>query len=360
MPADPAKLLKHYEEQGFNILTPSITLDGLSERHKATVETIRLSPNPEIGDVYKHQEGKFIISKQGLDKLAVLADIIWDKDECKLIGDPKDRRNYVAFQAFGAIKKADGKYVPAKGYKDMDFVVEREELEFKYKQKARKANKTGEAAREYIEYCVERDMIHKRKYGAEMCESGARNRVTRALLGVLKGYTQKQLEKPFVVVKITYQPDYEDPEIKKLMTYLSATAQTNIFGPLPNAPMLPGPLSKPKAHKEEYATEDAIIVESDDVPDAENGDVVPDEDAPDDLEDGEVEFGLWDRKSQEAEINRLAKQKGYALQGLLDRMKEKKNIAEAKLSAVDDIPLIQIYDKIKSMIDKPAEDDIPF
>lgn len=360
MPTDPAKLLQKYRDEGYNILTPSITLDGLSERHKATVETISLSPDPDIGDVYKHQEGRFIISKQGLDKLAVLADIIWDKDECKRIDD-KSNRDYIAYKAFGAIKKADGKYVPAVGYKDMDFLVEREELEFKYLNKARKANKSGEAADEYVKYCVTRDMIHKRKYGGEMCESGARNRVTRALLGVLKGYTQKQLQKPFVVIKITYQPDYDDPEIKKLMTYLSATAQTNIFGPLPNAPMLPAPtITQDKSHKEEYSTEDAIIVEDDNIPDAQNGDVVLDEDVPGDLQDGEAEFALWDRKSQEAEINSLAKRKGYALQGLLDRMAEKQSITKAKLSAVDDIPLIQIYDKIKLMKDKPRDDDIPF
>jgi hypothetical protein len=346
MPIDPAKLLKDYQDKGYNILTPSITLDGLSEHHYATIETIQLSHKPDDGDVYKHQSGGFIISKQGLDKLAVLADIIWDKDECKRLDDPENR-NYFAFQAFGAIKKADGKYVPAKGYKDMDMLVEREELDFKYLAKGKKANKTGQELEDYINYCVKRDMIHKRKFGPEMCESGAKNRVIRALLGIKKAYTVPELQKPFVVIKITYQPDYDDPEIKKLMTYLSVSAQTNVFGGLPPAPPALEAPKSPSRPKSDYT--DAVVVEGDDTPEPESNGIDPDDEIP--FNDSEIpfeedeaeedQFDLWDRKSQDTHITKLAKEKSYNLAGLLKRMKVK------ELADLSDIQILQVYDNLK-------------
>ena len=108
MATDPAKLLKQYQDQGYNILTPSITLEGLSPHHKATIETVSLSPNPDDGDVYKDPNSKdrFIVSKQGLDKLAVLAGVLWPDVEGSRRTDDGQKPDYVAFEAFGAIRNS--------------------------------------------------------------------------------------------------------------------------------------------------------------------------------------------------------------------------------------------------------------
>jgi hypothetical protein len=350
MATDPAKLLKKYQDDGYNILTPSITLEGLSENHRAAIETVSLSPETDEGDVYKdpNADKRFIVSKQGLDKLSVLAGVLWpDREGSRRIDDGKNR-DYIAFEAFGAIRKADGQLVPVKAFYDMDLIAIEDDLNFRFKEKAKKLNKPkldkkGQA--EYVEYCVGRDMRSIRKHRATRCESGARNRVIRALLGLKKKYTAVELKKPFVCVRITYQPDYNDPEIKKLVTMMSLGAQSNLFG-LPQ-PQLASPIKPTESYEADAETfpaaEDTEVeTEKDDI--VTEGEVTGEEDEPD-------EFALWDRKSQLIHIAKTAKTKGYDLDSLIERMEKIKSIED-----LSEVQLIKIHDKLKDMEDN----DIPF
>ena len=311
---DPVNLLKKYTDDGYNILTPSITLEGLSERHKATVETVSLAHDPDYGDVYKHDEKTFIIAKQGLDKLSVLANILWhEHGGTERIDDGKND-DYIACRAFAAIRKADGSLAPVQASYDLDFKAIEEDLRYSYREKASKGNykKTGQALEEYVEFCVGRDMRSKRKHRLTLCESGARNRVNRWLLGIKKKYTISELRKPFVVIRITYQPDYDDPAVKKLITMMSLGAQSSVFGLLTP----PAPAALPDTPRSNVIT---IAPDDPSQPVETNGvDTEPDEDPAEDepLDLSEQEFGLWDRKSQEVYIEKLATRKGYDLAGL--------------------------------------------
>ena len=205
MATDPAKLLKRYHDEGYNILTPSITLEGLSSRHRATVETLSLSHDTDDGDVYSdpNAKNKFIVSKQGLDKLAGLAGVLWpDKEGSRRIDDG-DNPDYVAFEAFGAIRKADGQLVPVKAYYDMDLIAIEDDVRATHRKNGYTyKKKRGKELDDYVEYCTARDMRSIRKHRGTRCESGARNRVIRALLGLKKKYTTAELKKPFVCVRI--------------------------------------------------------------------------------------------------------------------------------------------------------------
>ena len=357
MATDPAKLLKQYQDEGYNILTPSITLEGLSPNHRATVETVALSHDPEDGDVYKdpNADKRYIVSKQGLDKLAVLAGVLWpDKEGSRRIDDGK-KKDYIAFEAFGAIRKADGQLVPVKAFYDMDLDAIEDDLRFNYRAKGMRYKKTGEELEEYVEFCTGRDIRSIRKHKATRCESGARNRVIRALLGLKKKYTTAELKKPFVCIRVTYQPDYEDPEIKKLITMISLGAQSNVFGLTAPQPQLPSPSANNSQYEEvvpadpfqpddEHGDEPVQTEEDDAIQDAEL--------AEEDVDEGEADFGLWDRKSQVQQIEKLAKRKDYDFTGLLKRM-------DKKAMDLDDIQIIQIYDKLNTMPDaEPA--DIPW
>ncbi len=342
--ANPAQLLEEYRKKGYNILTPSITLEGLSPHHHATVETVQLSPKLEDGDVYPHKadndevktdDRQFRIAKQGLDKLAVLAGVIWHQEGGSRRIDNGRDRDYVAFEAFGAIRKADGQLVPVKAFYDLDFVAIEEDLRANYEAKARRYNKN----QDYVDYCVSRDMRSKRKHRSTLCESGARNRVIRSLLGIKKVYTGADLSKPFVCVRITYQPDYEDPEIKRLVTLAAIGAQTSLYGVVPQA-RLPEPDQAP------YDTADL----------PENGEVVDTEPDLEDLDEeesptGNNEFETWDRGSQEKYVKNLAIQKGYNLKELIERMEGVSSLADFK-----DIQIMKLHDKLIVLED----DDIPF
>ena len=220
------------KEEGANLLLPSTKIQGLSEFHAPVVDSVYLSPDPQNGDVYpenSNNDSKLRISAQGLRKLAVCAGIVWRPTECKRTDNRQDR-NYVSYQATGGIKKADGAMVFWKGEYDLDFEVVEAELRELHCNKSKNWRKSDEEKKAYVESSVRRDLIFKRKHKIKLAETGAANRVIRAILGLKSAYTKAELSKPFVMVRIVFQPDYSDPEVKRQVTTAAIQAMTGIYG----------------------------------------------------------------------------------------------------------------------------------
>jgi hypothetical protein len=220
--------IEKYQHQGANILMPSTMIGGLSEFHTPVIEIVQLSANPSDGDVYKDtQSGKFRLTKQALVKLANCAGISWHPYETKRVDNRSDR-NYVAYQAVGGIRKADGSSIAFKAEYDMDFEVIQEELVNQYTAKAQQGS--DEYKKKYIEDSVKREILFKRKHKVKLCESGAMNRVIRSLLGLKNGYTAAELSKPFVTVRIVIRPDYTDKDVRRQMMSAAVKSMTGIYG----------------------------------------------------------------------------------------------------------------------------------
>lgn len=214
---------------GANLLMPSTRIEGLSEFHSPVLEMVKISANPDDGDVYDHDnvdasspKKKYRLTKQAIMKLTVCAGVIWSPSESKRVDNRSDR-NYICYQAVGGIKKADGTPVFFKAESDLDFELVDQELRELYEGKAKWLKKgekpnerpaTAQEKAEYIEYCVKRDLLQKRKFGLRLCEASAMNRVARELLGLKQAYTKTELAQPFVMVRIVFKPDYNDKQVK--------------------------------------------------------------------------------------------------------------------------------------------------
>jgi len=220
--------IEKYKGQGANILMPSTMIGGLSEFHQPVIEAVQLSANPSDGDVYQDTiSKKFRLTKQALMKLGNCAGISWHPYETKRVDNRTDR-DYVAYQAVGGIRKADGSSIAFKAEYDMDFEVILEELTAQYTAKAQKG--TEDAKRKYIEDSVKREMLFKRKHKVKLCEAGAMNRVIRSLLGLKNGYSEAELKQPFVTVRIVIRPDYGDKEVRRQMMTAAVKSMTGIYG----------------------------------------------------------------------------------------------------------------------------------
>lgn len=239
---DMSKELEVYKTQGANLLMPSTQIQGLSEFHAPVIETVTLSANTADGDVYPHNnvdededqsKAKFRLTKQALMKLSVCAGIIWSTSETRRT-DPGTDRNYVCYQAVGGLKKADGNPIFFKAQYDMDFEIIEEELRELYEKKTRSKwmkDKTAQQKAEYIDFCVKRDMLQKRKHRLKLAEAGAMNRVVREILGLKNAYTAAELSKPFVMCRVVFRPDYNDKDVKEKMLQAHIQAMTGIYGP---------------------------------------------------------------------------------------------------------------------------------
>jgi hypothetical protein len=245
--------LEKAREEGAHLLLPSTHISELPPYHKIVIDRVFLSPEADDGDVYLQQSGskyspaRYAPTRQGLMKLANAAGVMWDPARCVRLDDRRDR-DYVAYQAVGGIKKIDGSPLFFKAEYDLDFEVVEEEIRENYEVKARKYNDdhglgwwhrmNEDTQKEYIEKCIRRDLLQKRKHRAKLAETGAMTRVVRALLGLKSSYTSEELKKPFIVVRTVFQPDYSDPETKKQIAMASIQAVSGVFGTAKRQPQL--------------------------------------------------------------------------------------------------------------------------
>jgi len=322
--------LEEYRARSFNVLVPTQTLRTYSDMHEPVLEQVFLSPNPDDGDVYVQEQGnqrkptKYALTKQALMKLSLCAGIMWHPAETRRTDDRSDK-NYVSYQAVGGVRKSDGTWVFWKGEYDLDFEVIEMELEEQYRNKAEKyeadedatwwQKKTEDEKEAYIQRCIRRDLLQKRKHKLKLAESGAMNRVIRAVLGMKSTYTKKELEQPFVVARVVFRPDYSDPEVRRQLTEASIDAMTSIYGPprgaykagAPAPGSDPGP-GKPPDQQRPPGSHTIIDVEPEEPPDPENGEA---EGGPPEGDSREVDFINSGVDDQIKTLTLLAARKGY-------------------------------------------------
>lgn len=336
------------KKEGANLLMPSTQIAGLSEFHAPVVEKVILSSDPKDGDVYPHSseddenKQKFRLTKQALMKLSVCAGIIWSVAETKRLDNRSDR-NYCAFAAVGGIKKADGQPVFFRAEYDIDFEVIEEELRESYEGKAKKYKKESSAKdkADYVEFCVKRDMLQKRKHKLKLAEAGAMNRVVREILGLKNAYTKAELAKPFVMVRIVFRPDYNDKEVRKQLMAAHIQSMTGIYG----KQVMDG------------AIQESEPIDVTPIPeDRGNGGDEPELTPEDPIEKQALDFSAADSEERVKTLLSLAKQKGYDMQEYL------KKASLASVSSMKAEKQVSFFKHLLGLPDKPVEDDrdIPF
>ena len=260
---------------GCNLLLPATTEVQLNPFYKITVMEVPVDLSENSGDVFKvgsiktgTQGGKdiyvdtFSPAKPLLMKLAAAAGIQFDPE--RTYGIRENQNTYKA-RAFGAMRMPDG---TGKTHADEKVIcLDDEEANFRVEfmdksirgitdEKAAKAaaelfkgkwidstNKWGRSCKAYViddcdrEKYIERsvfvNMTLLRKTAAEKAMTGAINRVIRALTGLKGQYTRAELEKPFAIPRVTFSPDYTDPEVKKLVISQGMSSIGSLFGAPP-------------------------------------------------------------------------------------------------------------------------------
>lgn len=229
--------LKDYEGR-CNVLIPTVTMTQISPYHRIRVEQVQLNPDPDAGDVFKVGSKKvgngwqdvLSLSKTAILKLATAAGIVWNWNETRVLSVSKD---YVLYQAVGAMRKPSGEWIPLKATKEIDLdVVEAEtyeaNLEAANKLKAEQRDKL--TPEQWAEAKTKKNMLQWRKNKLMRAETGAMLRVVRALLSVKHQYSATELQKPFAVPTVDFAPDYSDPEVRKAMAEAGVRATADLFG----------------------------------------------------------------------------------------------------------------------------------
>lgn len=294
---------------GCNLLMPASTEVQLNPFYKITVMEVPVDLSENSGDVFKvgsvksgqQQNGRdiyvdtFSPAKPLLMKLAAAAGIQFDPEHT--YGIRVDQNTFKA-KAFGAMRMPDG---TGKTHADEKVIcLDDEEANFRVEfmdksikgitdEKAAKAaaemfkgkwidttNKWGKPCKAYViddcdrEKYIERSVLVNmtllRKTAAEKAMTGAINRVIRALTGLKGQYTRAELERPFAIPRVTFAPDYTDPEVKRVLLSQGMNSIGSLFGtqalPASSAPAIEMSSTPSIFDPEEFADNPAFASDS--------------------------------------------------------------------------------------------------
>lgn len=200
--------LRRWQEQHYNVLTPFTNLSGLAPCHGIITSVVQVNPDKTAGEVYDNlpflKENEVALAKSGLRKLAECAGISTQTQRT----DDRRIQFYWEFKAIASYRGVDGSIVTREATKEWDLRDGSPQL------KGWTRNQIEEG----------------RKHGLRNCEARAINAAIRECgFGVKQKYAKAELARPFVIVRVMFQPDMTDPEIKRMVTAAALGGTTTLY-----------------------------------------------------------------------------------------------------------------------------------
>lgn len=162
------------------------------------------------------------LSKVALDKIAAAAGVSWVPGESRRLDDGSDPR-YCHFRAVGRYRHFDGTVSQIVGEKEMDLRDGSPAIESIIVKSAKKAKREAEQKKKPITEAEARrigedkaanQISEMRLHILSHAETKARLRATRSL-GLRTSYSPAELQRPFVVVRVSFTGRTDDPELKR-------------------------------------------------------------------------------------------------------------------------------------------------
>ena len=227
-------------------LVPVKEIKMMSPFHTLSVSHVDVDARQNSGD-WHNIEGKCVLSKVALMRIASAAGIMWDG---KASGIVSKTDTSVVFKAVAGIRMPDGTVQTMIGTKEIDLLVIEEEILEKH---LSKGTKNPEAA-------TRKELIQWRKNKVPRAETGAMLRCIRAVLGMKSGYTAQELQGGFDVPCISFTPDFQNPAAMQMISNgaYGFGSQAALSAPA-TLPALPAP------HDDEDDTIDASYSETPEV-----------------------------------------------------------------------------------------------
>lgn len=182
----------------YNVLTPFTDLSSLAPQHGIVVSVVRINSDPVKGGPGEVYDGlpflgknEVSLAKIGLRKIADCGGINTETHRTD------DRRipNYWEVKAIATYTGIDGRTVRREATCEWDL-------------------RDGSAR---MKGWTRPQVEENRKNGLRNCEARAINAAIREC-GLKQKYTRAELEKPFLVLRVAFQPDMADPEQRRQVT----------------------------------------------------------------------------------------------------------------------------------------------
>jgi len=271
--------LKNHES--YNILYPTNRILKLSGPFTLVPEIITLKTHPSQGDVWDlgvkqidpaTRESVYGIRRKALLRIAQAAQIVFDPRYTKRTDNALNPLR-IEYQAVGMLRKPDGQWLSIVHSREIDLeVIETEyraAIEHEAEEMRLKIHKQGqehilimgtpECTKE-ITRQVNAKMLMLKKHKLSYAIAGAYSNVIRSLLLIKDYYTKAELDKPFVVPRVSVDTDrlLADIETRNKMKDGFYSTSMNLYGsPLSAATLMP-PVSNSESQDQRISPDEML------------------------------------------------------------------------------------------------------
>lgn len=205
--------LSRWQGKQFHILTPFSSISGLAASHGILTSVVQLNPEREAKDIYDGvpwlKKDEVALAKNGLRRIAEGLGISTRLDYISVAAI----RHYWHVKAIATYRGIDGSVVTREASMEWDLRDGSDRL------KGWTAAQISEA----------------RKHGLRACETRAINAAIRECgCGIKQAYRREEIMRPFVAVRVMYQPDMKDPETRRIMTEHSMRGTSALYAGTPS------------------------------------------------------------------------------------------------------------------------------
>lgn len=211
-----------------HLVTPATSCAAIPDGFSVSFSIIKVDPSTErggSGDVAPVGGGKLSLSGNVLKKIGAAAGITWIMEQTGRLDDGSDP-NYCHFRAVGLVTNFDGSKRVVSGEVELDLRDGSPQIE------AMRARAKDGAA-------IDSQIRDTRLFLLRHAETKAKLRAI-ADMGIKRSYTAQELSKPFVVARLMWTGQSDDPELRRMYAEKMADAQmAGVMGLYGNAAALP-------------------------------------------------------------------------------------------------------------------------
>lgn len=248
--------LEEWHERKYHVLTPVTRILGIAPQHGINVSLVVLDAGVDkdtgVGpEVYYSKEqmkpNERALGKVALMKIAQAAGISF-VDPHGMTSDPRIQF-YWAFRTTARFRGFDGSWQTMPGSGEVDLRDGSPEIggwtaeawaELEAKNRAILDKNRDAKVSWVIGGWSKNRVMQRRRFGLRLAETQAMERAVRAY-GVRHKYTVEELQKPFVVLRLSYIPDMTDPEIRAMVAREALSGVSTLYPGADPAPRALGP-----------------------------------------------------------------------------------------------------------------------
>jgi len=216
-----------------HLITPSPQIGIVPEGTAVALSVVEIDSREmrNGGEVY-NVGGNYALARSALNRIAQAAGISWDPHLSRRLDDGSDP-NYVHYRAVGSLRHLDGTEITLSAEKEMDLREGSPQI-----QSMQARSKGGDITKQLREL---------RLHILAHAESKAKNRVIRSL-GLKPSFQKEELKKPFVVAKLMWTGQSDDPALRARFAEMTAATFLGGRNALYGAQAAPATPALPAAH----------------------------------------------------------------------------------------------------------------